>query len=126
MVSKSSQHSILDEEIMTQMRELAPDFQWLFKLYEQFMTQTQEQLVKLKNALENLDKDTCLFLLHAMKSSARQVGAAQLAQQLEAFETCIEVEKDFPSLQNYQKLEVQFVRFSEAIKVVLEQEKGTA
>ena len=126
MVSNSSQHSILDEAIMAQMRALAPDSKWLHKLYGQFAVQTQGQLVKLKHALETSDKDACLFLLHAMKSSARQVGAAQFAQQLEDFETSLETDKDRPSLQSHQQLEIEFARFSAKIKVVLEQEKRTA
>ena len=126
MVSNSSHHSIVDEAIMAQMRALAPDSQWLLDLYDQFVTQTQEQLVKLKHAFETSDKEASLFLLHAMKSSARQVGATQFAQQLEGFEAYLELEKESPSLQSYLELEVQFARFSETIKVVLKQEKGTA
>ena len=126
MVSNPSQHSIVDEAIMAQMRALAPDSQWLLDLYDQFVTQTQEQLVKLKHALETSDQHACLFLLHGMKSSARQVGAAQFAQQLEDFETSLETDKDRPSLQSHQQLEIEFARFSAKIKVVLKQEKGTA
>ncbi len=126
MVDNLSQTSILDEETMAQMRELAPNSKWLHKLYDQFMVQTQEQLLKLKDALETSDQEACSFLLHAMKSSARQVGAVQFAKQLEDFEKNFKPEKPLSSLQVHQQLELQFARFGEKIKVALKHEKGTA
>ena len=126
MLNSSSQYPIVDKEIVSQMRRLAPDRKWLLNLYVQFDVQTHEQLAQLKDALEVSDKKACLFLFHAMKSSAYQVGAAQFAKLLEDWESALVEERQPLALEIHQQLDVHFVKFSETIKDVLSQEKGRA
>ena len=86
-MSQPVKPQILDAATLAQMRSFSPP-PMVFELYEQFLKQTHEQLQSLKTALDAMD-ETCLFLLHGMKSSARQIGASSLGNELERSETLL-------------------------------------
>ena len=124
-MSQPVKPQILDAAVLAQMRSLAPHPQWFFELYEQFLKQTHEQLQSLKTALDAMDKETCLFLLHGMKSSARQIGASSLGNELERSETLLGQSPDASTIELHERLLLSFEECQGAINEVLQREKRT-
>ena len=117
--------SDLDAAVLAQMRSLAPHPQLFFELYKQFLKKTHEQLQSLKTALDAMDKETCLFLLHGMKSSARQIGASSLGNELERSETLLGQSPDASTIELHERLLLSLEECQGAINEVLQREKRT-
>ena len=71
-----------------------------------------------------MDKETCLFLLHGMKSSARQIGASSLGNELERSETLLGQSPDASTIELHERLLLSFEECQGAINEVLQRERG--
>ena len=115
---------LFNMDVLNRLRVLAPHSHWLEDLYQEFLKQTREQLTQLLEAVRQNNAQQVLFLLHAMKSSARQVGGELFAVQVEEWELLLSQDATLTQHSYYQAVNQAFTMLQTEIQNVFEQKEG--
>ncbi|MCB1762135.1 MAG: response regulator [Gammaproteobacteria bacterium] len=70
---------VVDPGVLSQLRELAPNTEFLYRLYDNFAADSKEVLIGLQSALERSDILRWRALAHAIKGSSMNLGLMELS-----------------------------------------------
>jgi two-component system sensor histidine kinase RpfC len=127
---KSNQHSgitqIIDLATLDTLAKLDNDVYFMHDLIHRFINDSNRIINKIKIAIDNRNTIEVQDLVHALKGSARSMGATTLAHHASEIH---EISKSFPNSQiltKYSNLEISFEATQNALLNYLEQLKSAA
>lgn len=114
--------SVFDEDRMRLLIEMFGSDAFSNKILPRFEREAREGIEQLKSNLSHLHFENIKQLLHAIKSSARTIGALRLAKSASALEEFTANSDETPS---YESLEKDLLTFVNSCKIFVLQEFGS-